>query len=640
MRLVKIMFCICLLSQAVVLKAVDLGDPNCPSVLLVSNYSSDNIKIYDGCSGEYVRDLDNQNLIDGPLGILEAPDGDLLIVSEKNGLLIKFDQETLTTGSVVMGDDPTTTTVESNFITKPSGAVLDKDGFLYAASFNLNSIVKIDPETWTIVDDLLLTGNGIIDGIDAGMNISDDGHLYAPGYESDNIIKINLQTKAASILVPSGTGGMDGPRTILLREEADELLVTNERSNTVLIFEKSTGNFKSKLTDISKPTGMVQDGPDHILINNNDAVFRIVNDASSSEKLVLNGAGNLSSGTFIIRWEKKATELDTDNDGLTDDDEVNVYGTDPTLADTDGDTLSDGDEINIFGTDPLLTDSDADGMPDEFEIANALKATENDAGDDLDNDGLSNLEEYLTATLVNNNDTDGDGILDGDDVDPLIPNSAPVLLGSPELMVEQDANYLFAPEVSYAGNLQTISLSITNKPLWATFNEENGQLSGAPTNSDVGNTTEIIVSATNGYDIVQMASFDLEVLNVNDTPTVAQAIANQDLTLGGTISLDISSNFNDIDTEIESGDSLVFSAINLPTGVTITDTGLISGTPTVVLNSVVTVTATDTASATVATNFNINVSAVAEEKSSGGGSLHWLFILGIGLIYGFKKANF
>ena len=239
MRLVKIMFGVCLLSQIVVSKAADLGDPNCSSVFLVSNYSSNNVKIFDGCNGEYVRDLDSQNLISGPLGLVKAPDGDLLVFSENNGLLVKFDQESLSTGSVVMGDDPGTTEVESNFISKPSGGVLDNDGFLYAASFDKNSIVKIDTATWTIVDNVLLTGNGIINGIDAGMNISDDGHLYVPGYETDNIIKINLQTKAASIIVSAGTGAMDGPRTILFREQSDEMLVTSERSANVLLFEKS-----------------------------------------------------------------------------------------------------------------------------------------------------------------------------------------------------------------------------------------------------------------------------------------------------------------------------------------------------------------------------------------------------------------
>ena len=44
--------------------------------------------------------------------------------------------------------------------------------------------------------------------------------------------------------------------------------------------------------------------------------------------------------------------VDTDGDGLTDDDEANVLGTYPTEADTDGDGAFDGDEV-VAGTDPL-----------------------------------------------------------------------------------------------------------------------------------------------------------------------------------------------------------------------------------------------------------------------------------------------
>ena len=47
------------------------------------------------------------------------------------------------------------------------------------------------------------------------------------------------------------------------------------------------------------------------------------------------------------------TEVDTDGDGLSDFDEVYVYGTDPLNPDTDGDGCSDGDEVLVFGTDPL-----------------------------------------------------------------------------------------------------------------------------------------------------------------------------------------------------------------------------------------------------------------------------------------------
>ncbi len=45
-------------------------------------------------------------------------------------------------------------------------------------------------------------------------------------------------------------------------------------------------------------------------------------------------------GTFL-----DPTRADSDGDGLTDGDEVNIYSTDPTLPDTDGDGLSDYDEV-------------------------------------------------------------------------------------------------------------------------------------------------------------------------------------------------------------------------------------------------------------------------------------------------------
>ena len=48
---------------------------------------------------------------------------------------------------------------------------------------------------------------------------------------------------------------------------------------------------------------------------------------------------------------------DTDNDGLTDGDEVNIYGTDPLKYDTDDDGISDGDEVAL-GTDPLSPTTD------------------------------------------------------------------------------------------------------------------------------------------------------------------------------------------------------------------------------------------------------------------------------------------
>jgi uncharacterized repeat protein (TIGR02543 family) len=60
-------------------------------------------------------------------------------------------------------------------------------------------------------------------------------------------------------------------------------------------------------------------------------------------------------------------DADDDGDGLSDIDEINIYGTNPELADTDDDRLNDGAEQNA-GSNPLQPDTDGDGVPDGLEV--------------------------------------------------------------------------------------------------------------------------------------------------------------------------------------------------------------------------------------------------------------------------------
>ncbi|MBI5466338.1 MAG: hypothetical protein HY974_03550 [Candidatus Kerfeldbacteria bacterium] len=61
--------------------------------------------------------------------------------------------------------------------------------------------------------------------------------------------------------------------------------------------------------------------------------------------------------------------LDTDGDGLTDDEERSL-ATDPLKADTDGDGLFDREEVKVYSTDPLKADTDGDGFSDGTEVQN------------------------------------------------------------------------------------------------------------------------------------------------------------------------------------------------------------------------------------------------------------------------------
>jgi len=124
----------------------------------------------------------------------------------------------------------------------------------------------------------------------------------------------------------------------------------------------------------------------------------------------------LLDGEEIVEYETDPLKTDSDRDGLQDGEEVYTYGTLPADPDTDNDLLFDGKEVLEFGTDPTLFDSDGDGIDDGFEVIKGLDPLVDDAAEDPDEDGLINIQEYEEYSNPLVNDTDGDMLLDGEEV--------------------------------------------------------------------------------------------------------------------------------------------------------------------------------------------------------------------------------
>lgn len=106
-------------------------------------------------------------------------------------------------------------------------------------------------------------------------------------------------------------------------------------------------------------------------------------------------------GSMLVAKQDYCSDQDNDLDGLLSCLEIKM-GLSTGTNDTDGDGILDSDE-----------DHDSDGISNIYEVNNGLDPFTNDASTDLDNDGLSNLQEFTLGTSANNPDSDSDNMNDG-----------------------------------------------------------------------------------------------------------------------------------------------------------------------------------------------------------------------------------
>jgi autotransporter-associated beta strand protein len=135
-------------------------------------------------------------------------------------------------------------------------------------------------------------------------------------------------------------------------------------------------------------------------------------------------------------------------------------------------------------------DADSDGLPDWWELlhTNPPSTTGLNPGNDLDNDGLTNLQEYQLGTNPNNPDTDNDGLMDGVETNTGIWVNA-TNTGTNPLNPDTDDDGLLDGVETNTGIWASSSNTGTNP--FVTDSDGDGFIDGAETN------TGVFVSHTN-----------------------------------------------------------------------------------------------------------------------------------------------
>ena len=90
-------------------------------------------------------------------------------------------------------------------------------------------------------------------------------------------------------------------------------------------------------------------------------------------------------------------------------------------------------------------------------------------------------------------------------------NHAPLIGGTPATSVVAGARYLFTPTASDADGYP-LTFDVTGKPAWASFDSRTGMLAGTPASADVGSSSTIVISVTDGTETASLPAFTLKVV--------------------------------------------------------------------------------------------------------------------------------
>ena len=144
-------------------------------------------------------------------------------------------------------------------------------------------------------------------------------------------------------------------------------------------------------------------------------------------------------------------------------------------------------------------------------------------------------------------------------------NSLPVLSGSPAQSISPTENYSFTPSANDVDG-DELTFSILNKPNWATFNNQTGQLSGSPTSNNIGNNSNIVISVSDGTVSVNLPAFSINVeSNSNSNSSSSNTISSSYTSPSGSTVTNIVNKTPSATTTTSGGNTTVQSIVGSAT---------------------------------------------------------------------------
>jgi outer membrane protein assembly factor BamB len=265
---------------------------SCANHLFVSGYFSNNVAIYDACSGTFLRQLEEAGRIRGAQAVrYNAADDLIYVVSEGNDQIQRYRHD----GTYAFFD------VFAQFASDfdPTGIAFGPGDEVYVASYGTSRVVELDPVTGATIGTVLPSDSGLLVA-DNGMMVSGDGMLYVPGYDTSSVARVDLATTEVDAeFVASGTGGLFETRGIV--DEGTTILVGGEGSGEIYRFDAGNGALvETLITGLNRPTGMTLDTDGSLLVLWGNRVRRYDRTSGALLGVVANGAdGGISGGTFV-----------------------------------------------------------------------------------------------------------------------------------------------------------------------------------------------------------------------------------------------------------------------------------------------------------------------------------------------------